>query len=246
MSDSVLDVINGIKDTTIEWKKSLDIANDKSLKAIEYGFQKLLDKTNFYRKDIVKLKAEWELIKKEVGLLLSYFDGQREVVLSYGDIALLHKGYSEETVDNILQALKAIESKDMKIAELEVEVEELKQGICEHVKKNELSNGCKLCELAIAEKGYPLWIKKAKDLQTQLDKLLMEVEEKEKDKEIITNKLIVERGYAKQLQAQLAKQPKLSVDKVMKIIYDNRFSSNHIDTAKALVDAGNKGELNDD
>jgi len=66
MSDSVLDVINGIKDTTIEWKKSLDIANDKSLKAIEYGFQKLLDKTNFYRKDIVKLKAEWELIKKEV------------------------------------------------------------------------------------------------------------------------------------------------------------------------------------
>ena len=58
------------------------------------------------------------------------------------------------------EAIKAIE-----------ENEELRKGICEHVKTNELRAGCKLCDLAISEKGYPMWVKKAKNLQQQLDRV---------------------------------------------------------------------------
>jgi len=54
------------------------------------------------------------------------------------------------------------------IASLEAEVERLKKGECEHVAKDMLVAGCRLCDMAVAEKGYPIWIKKAKDLEKQL------------------------------------------------------------------------------
>ena len=54
------------------------------------------------------------------------------------------------------------------IAKLKKENEELREGKCEHVAQDVLSSDCKLCELRVAEKGYPMWVKKAKTLQARL------------------------------------------------------------------------------
>lgn len=51
------------------------------------------------------------------------------------------------------------------------EVEDLRVGKCEHIKQNTLDANCKLCDLAIAEKGYLLWVKKAKELQAELSRI---------------------------------------------------------------------------
>jgi hypothetical protein len=59
----------------------------------------------------------------------------------------------------------------LRVDKLKKENEELKQGICEHAKRDELTSGCKLCELAVAEKGYPLWKKRAEKAEKELGEL---------------------------------------------------------------------------
>ncbi len=50
---------------------------------------------------------------------------------------------------------------------LQAEVERLKQGDCGHKAKDMLVSDCKLCTLALAEVGYPMWVEKGKKLQTE-------------------------------------------------------------------------------
>ena len=49
------------------------------------------------------------------------------------------------------------------------EIARLKQGICEHVATDEIRDGCKLCELAVAEKTAEVWVKKGKRLTEALE-----------------------------------------------------------------------------
>ncbi len=59
-------------------------------------------------------------------------------------------------------------ARDCAIKEYKEENEKLRKGNCEHVAQGVLGSDCKLCELRVAEKGYPLWVKKAKKLQARL------------------------------------------------------------------------------
>lgn len=67
--------------------------------------------------------------------------------------------------------LKEIFDLLQKIDALEAKVKELEAGICEHAKEGTLHSRCKLCQLAVAEKGYEIWVKKAKELEAENAKL---------------------------------------------------------------------------
>jgi len=66
-----------------------------------------------------------------------------------------------ERLEEVIQAKdKLIHDWIARHDKLQKENEELREGICEHVAQGTLSADCKLCELAVAEKGYKVWTQK--------------------------------------------------------------------------------------
>ena len=80
-------------------------------------------------------------------------------------------------IEKLKKEIPLNEEEKKSLDNLKQENTKLKQGTCEHVAKNTIGGDCKLCELAVAEKGYPIWVKRAKDLKQEnakLKKQLME------------------------------------------------------------------------
>lgn len=60
---------------------------------------------------------------------------------------------------------------------LHEEIARLKNGECEHVAQKVLSADCTLCGLAVADKGYQRWVKKAREYRRALEEMLKIIED---------------------------------------------------------------------
>ncbi len=111
-----------------------------------------------YRKSVVPIVArlirEVEKFKK----LLGYDEKEQVLAMASGKCTPY-----DFAIDRLKRYDKVVQ-----------ENKDLKQGICEHVAQNIIDGDCKLCELAVADKGYPIWVKKAKELEQENTKLTKE------------------------------------------------------------------------